>query len=240
MKDLKNKIGVSVIVSAYAAGPYIEECLTSISSQTYFKDFEDYEILVGVDGCVSTLNEIIKFKETIKNLKVLWFPINSGPYLVFNTLISLSKFQAISVFGADDVMKENFIEQNIGLLENKSCVFAKGSNFNHPNKEDITRDYNPDGVIIFNRPDFLAINGFEKWRCGADSDLKVRFKIAGFTLIESKVSTFLRRLHEKSLTSTKNRYGFGGEYRKKIQSIVRSRTKAKIKKYNVFSGYEQV
>ena len=238
MKNLKNKIGVSVIISAHSAASYIEECVTSIAAQTYFKDFKDYEILVGVDGCLSTLNEMIRLKETIKNLKVLWFPVNSGPYLVFNTLVSVCNFEAVSVFGADDIMDKTFVEHNISLLKNKSCVFARGANFNHPNKEEITREYNPDGVITFNRLDFLSVNGFEKWRCGADSDLKVRFKIAGLDLINSKSTTFLRRVHENSLTSSRSKYGFGGEYRKKIQAIVRSRTNAKIKNYSVLSHYQ--
>lgn len=229
---------VSIIVSAYAAADYLKDCLSSINNQTYFEDFNDYEILVGIDGCSSTLAEVSKFKETIRNLKVLWFPTNSGPYLVFNTLISLSKFQVISIFGADDIMEENFIEHNISLLKNKSCVFARGANFNHPNKEEITREYNPDGVITFNRPDFLSVNGFEKWRCGADSDLKVRFKIAGLDLINSKSTTFLRRVHENSLTSSRSEYGFGGEYRIKVQKIVKARHKAKIKKYSVLSHYQ--
>jgi len=108
---------ISIIVSAYAAADYLKECLSSINNQTYFEDFNDYEILVGIDGCPSTLAEVSKFKDTIRNLKVIWFPVNSGPYLVFNTLVSLSKFQAISIFGADDIMEENFIEHNLSLLE---------------------------------------------------------------------------------------------------------------------------
>lgn len=229
---------VSIIVSAYAAADYLKECLSSINNQTYFEDFNDYEILVGIDGCSSTLAEVSKFKETIRNLKVLWFPTNSGPYLVFNTLISLSKFQVISIFGADDIMEENFIEHNLSLLKNKSCVFAMGCNFTHPNKEEKQKKYNPEGVIIFNKSNFLSINGFEPWRCGADSDLKNRFKILGLDLINANISTYLRRLHKDSLTSSENIYGFGGEYRIKVQKIVKARHKAKIKKYSVLSHYQ--
>lgn len=229
---------ISIIVSAYAAADYLKECLSSINNQTYFEDFNDYEILVGIDGCPSTLAEVSKFKDTIRNLKVIWFPVNSGPYLVFNTLVSLSKFQAISIFGADDIMEENFIEHNLSLLKNKSCVFAMGCNFTHPHKEEKQKTYNPDGVIIFNKSNFVSINGFEPWRCGADSDLKNRFQIFGLTLINANTATYLRRLHKDSLTASDNIYGFGGEYRKKVQKIVKARHVAKIKKYCVLSHYQ--
>ena len=238
LKKVNNKSKISIIISAFAADLYIKECLFSIDNQTYFEYFNDYEILVGIDGCPSTLAEVSKFKDTIRNLKVIWFPVNSGPYLVFNTLVSLSKFQTISIFGADDIMEENFIEHNLSLLKNKSCVFAMGCNFTHPHKEEKQKKYNPEGVILFNKSNFVSINGFEPWRCGADSDLKNRFKILGLTLINANTATYLRRLHKDSLTASDNIYGFGGEYRKKIQKIVKARKTAKIEKYCILSNYQ--
>ena len=238
MKKVNNKSKISIIISAFAADLYIKECLVSIDNQTYFKEFNDYEILVGIDGCPSTLAEVSKFKDTIRNLKVIWFPTNSGPYLVFNTLISLSKFQSISIFGADDIMEENFIEHNLSLLENNSCVFAMGCNFTHPYKEEKQKTYNPDGVIIFNKSNFVSINGFEQWRCGADSDLKIRFKLLGLTLIDADLPTYLRRLHKNSLTACATTYGFGGEYRTNVQKIVRSRDTPNIEKYCVLADYK--
>ena len=135
-------------------------------------------------------------------------------------------------------MEENFIEHNLSLLKNNSCVFAMCYNFTHPNKEEKQKKYNPAGVILFKKANFVSINGFENWRCGADSDLKNRFKLLGLTLINSNTATYLRRLHKNSLTNVGNIYGLGGEYRKKIQKIVKARRTAKIKKYCVLSNYQ--
>lgn len=240
MEDVNNRSGISVVISAYLASPYIEECIESVANQSYFEELDDYEILLGVDCCDSTLDKLLEIRDKFKNLKIFWFYKNSGPYLVFNTLISLSRFSKISIFGADDIMKNHFISENMRILEKKSCVFARGQNFNHPNKTKIVREYNPDGVILFHKKDFLEINGFEKWRCGADSDLKARFALNKIKMIQSESPTFLRRLHQRSLTSKENRYGFGSKYRKRIQSIVRSRKDAKILTYETSKEYKLI
>ena len=238
MEDVKNKTSISVIISAYQADCYIEECINSVSNQLHFKDFDDYEILIGLDGCENTLNKILTIEHKFKNLKIVWFPKNVGPYLVFNTLINISSFPVISIFGADDVMRENFVNDNLILLKKGTCVVARGQNFINPNKKKIVREYNPDGILIFYKDDFLSINGFENWRCGADSDLKVRFILNKIKIIKSESATFLRRIHENSLTSRNNKYGFGSKYRKNIQRIVRSREEAKIASYKTFKKYK--
>jgi glycosyltransferase involved in cell wall biosynthesis len=240
VENVEDKIRISVIISAYAASLYIEECIESVASQSYFEEYNDYEILIGIDGCEETLNKILEIKHKFKNLKIAWFPKNIGPYLVFNTLIQISNFQVISIFGADDIMKSHFISENVRILKNRSCVFARGQNFIDPNKEKIVREYNPDGVILFHKKDFLEINGFDNWRCGADSDLKTRFMLNKIKMIESEAPTFLRRLHQKSLTSIENKYGFGSKYRMKIQSIVRSRKEAKIVTYKTSTKYKLI
>jgi hypothetical protein len=49
---------ISVIIAAYNADKFIEECLDSVFNQTYFVDNEYYEVLVGVDGCEKTLDKL--------------------------------------------------------------------------------------------------------------------------------------------------------------------------------------
>jgi glycosyltransferase involved in cell wall biosynthesis len=229
---------VSVIISAYGAEDYIEECISSVASQLYFQE-NNFEILVGIDGCCSTLDKMMKIKDRFKSLKVYYFPNNSGPYLVFNTLINHSQAQIISIFGADDIMEKNFMSNNIELLDSSNFVIAQCANFSHPNKEEVLRIYNPDGVILFNKNHFLKIKGFENWRCGADSDLKVRLQLYGLSLVYSKEVTFLRRIHPKSLTAS-SKFGIKSEYRKTRQEIVRSRKKFKISKFEISDNYQLI
>ena len=99
------------------------------------------------------------------------------------------------------------------------------------------RTYNPDGVILFNKSDFMEVNGFESWRCGADSDLKIRFKLNELKMILSPNPTFLRRIHNNSLTSNE-KYGMKSEYRLKVRAISRSREKSKISEFQSLKKYK--
>jgi len=229
---------ISIIISAFNASEYIEECIMSVVNQSYFKLYNNYEIILGIDNCEDTLNEVIKFKDNIHNLKLVSFNENNGPYLVFNTLISISSGEYISIFGADDIMLSNFIEDNLMEIKNGSdFVIARGNNFNHPNKNKVIKTYNPDGVIIFNKSDFMLINGYEGWRCAADSDLKNRFNIMGLKCKHSENVTYLRRLHSDSITNSKN-HGFNTAYRLRLKSIINDRQTSKIDKFKITKKYK--
>jgi len=236
MNNVKEK--VSVIVSAYRASEYIQECIESIANQSYFKSFDDYEILLGIDGCSDTLSVVSDFMDSIKNLKILYSSKNVGPYLVFNTLVKMSNSNIISVFGADDIMLPDFIKNNVSIIKKNSFVIARGSNF-VGEKTNIVRTYNPDGIITFNRSEFIAINGFASWRCGADSDLKIRLKLNGNSPILSNETTFLRRIHDKSLTSNR-KYGMRSEYRSTIRTITRSRKEPKLPDFQYLKKYKMI
>lgn len=233
---MKEKI--SVIVSAYRASDYIKECIDSIASQSYFESFDGYEILLGIDGCLDTLNTVTKFMDSIKNLRVLYSSKNFGPYLMFNTLFNISEGHIISVFGADDIMLPDFIEHSVSLISKNSFVISRGSNF-IGEKSNVTRTYNPDGVITLNRPDLIAVNGFAGWRCGADSDLKIRLKLNGLSPILSNKTTFLRRIHNASLTSNR-KYGMNSEYRSTVRTLAKSRKEPKLPDFQYLKKYKMI
>ena len=233
------KRSISIIISAYKAQEFIEECLDSIEKQTYFKDFNDYEILLGFDGCKDTLNKVMSIKDKYKNLRLFWFEENNGPYLVFNTLISKSKYDILVTFGADDIMYDFFIEKNINMLTNNRIIRTKCSNFKHPYKNKITHIYNVDGVVFFNKHEFNYINGFQNWRCGSDSDLISRLNMNNVIRIHNDVSTFLRRVHDKSLTNIEG-FKYGSEYRKSRQSLINQGVKLKKIINDKFEIYEKV
>ena len=107
--------GVSVIISAYKASEFIEECLDSIlEQQTNF----DYEVLVGVDGCPDTLNKIkdILYKYKDFNFRFYYFEINVGKYLMVNSMAKESIYDNLAFFDVDDIMMNNFIEDNFKHL----------------------------------------------------------------------------------------------------------------------------
>jgi glycosyltransferase involved in cell wall biosynthesis len=238
MKAL-NKKGVSIIISAYNAQDFIEECLDSINNQTYFKNFDEWEVLVGIDGCHDTFEVIKKIQLKYKNLRIFWIEENSGPYLVSNTLILNSKYDIISVFNADDIMLDNYLEENIKNLREDNFVLAKCSNFIHPDKYNIIRTYNPDGTITFNKHHFINVNGYANWRCGADTDIINVFINANLKRHNNNTSTMLRRIHDKSLTSEHNVIlGKGTDYRNNILTTVEYRKSNKIQNLE-YSFYEK-
>lgn len=226
---------LSIVISAYDAQDFIGECLDSIENQTYFTNFDDYEILLGVDSCNNTIDTLLKNRHKYRNLRLFWIDKNSGPYLVFNTLINISKYDIITIFGADDIMKPDHIESNMSILKENSFVKSKTSNFVHPNKNNIIKTYNPCGLIFFHKKNFLNLNGFEPWRCGADTDLNKRFLMDNILQIYNKISTSLRRIHNKSLTVS-GKYDRKSEYRKNILNIIKSRKKSKLDQYSIYKN----
>jgi hypothetical protein len=57
-----------------------------------------------------------------------------------------------------------------------------------------------EGVFGINKNRFLQMNGFEGWRCAADSDLMSRLYKNNVKLTHTKTFGFYRRVHNNSLT----------------------------------------
>jgi len=94
----------SVVIPAFEARAFIEECLVSVIFQPQFRMADDYEILVGVDGCPATLERVKQIRSRYPALRLFWFPKNSGPYIVRNTLAYQARGEFLIFFDADDVM----------------------------------------------------------------------------------------------------------------------------------------
>lgn len=108
---------IIVIIAAYDADEYLENCLDSILLQR-----SNLHILVGVDGCSKT-TKIIKHRLAKKYGSKVQFwrsEENVGPYLVKNAL--LKKIQRrnslIVTFDSDDLMPANFLSQCLDLYHN--------------------------------------------------------------------------------------------------------------------------
>jgi len=113
----------SIVIPAYNCVDYIEQCLDSIEKQTYFKKNNEFEVLVGVDGCQKTLSKILKIKHKYRNLRVFEFGTNKGCYVTLNSLILASNYDNICIFGADDWAYDTAISEyskrNEMLIRNK-------------------------------------------------------------------------------------------------------------------------
>ena len=89
---------ISVIVPAYKATKFIDECLDSLKGA---------DILVGVDNCQETLDHLL----TRTDIRLFFFEKNVGPYIIKNTLVDRARFDNILFFDADDVLAEGVLEK---------------------------------------------------------------------------------------------------------------------------------
>jgi glycosyltransferase involved in cell wall biosynthesis len=170
---------MNIIISAYKAAPFIEQCLVSIQKQTS----PVKKILVGIDGCQETLNSITEIMWRFPNLEVYSSNINQGPYLMRNALINMLGIQEnFLIFDADDIMNQNMIE----LVE----------------KRDRPSLMKYDGILSCSVKPFLEIGGYKPWRCGADTDIKYRLEkyLKIETLPRYRDKLFYRREHPNQLT----------------------------------------
>lgn len=179
MKSItKPRKKINVIISAYRAVNFIEECLDSIQNQTYKCE----KILVGVDGCINTLNKVIEIGDKYPNLEIYFSAKNKGPYQMFNALMELiPDDEYIQRFDADDVMNSDMLDQ--------MAIY------------DVPVVSRNDGILFVKKEILKKVGGFRAWRCAADSDMIFRLgKALNVNKIARAPQFFFRREHDGQLT----------------------------------------
>ena len=99
-----NEEGVSICITAYHVEKYIKDCLDSVVNQTWFNTHNDWEIIVGVDGCEKTLSQLKTIMNNYKNLRVFMMDSNKGTYITSNTIMSNATYENIFRFDGDDII----------------------------------------------------------------------------------------------------------------------------------------
>lgn len=106
---------ISIILPAYNAEPYIEECINSILNQTY----TNIEILIADDKSTDNTKEIID-NYNDKRIRTFHNEKNMGPFQTMNKLLNLSSGDYITFQGADDTSSPNRIKLQVkAFLEDK-------------------------------------------------------------------------------------------------------------------------
>lgn len=161
---------ISIVITSYGTQNYLEKCLDSIQSQTFFKNNKQYEVLVGVDGCYDSLKKLIEIRDKYDNLKIFISPINNGTYVMSNLLIQkadrTSKY--FLRFDSDDEMLPTMIE-DIMNSDGKIVRFKF-------NKEDEISRYYAYGQIAYAPEIYFPIGGYHKYNVSADADLILRLQ----------------------------------------------------------------
>jgi len=193
---------VSVIIPAYKATKYIDECINSIKSDI------EYEILIGVDACIETFDAAKKHE--CDNIHVFYFTKNVGPYVIKNTLVDESKYENILFFDSDDLLAEGTINKVNDILSQCEYAGLKYINFNkNINKQGHMMN---DAVICIKKALFNSLNGFYNWRCGADTEFTKRLEHNNIKTKSFDGVCYYRRLCPTSLTHAKET-GHGSQIR---------------------------
>jgi len=174
---------ISVVIPTFNNIEFLDECLDSVLRS--MKNL-DGEILVGIDGCETTLEYITK-KEYDLRIKFYYFKVNSGPYVVKNSLSQISKSEIILFF--DKNSKGEFGE----------------------------------GILAIKKSIFLSLNGFEPWRCAADSEFISRLYKNNYTFKGTNTVRMFRRIHPESITM-KSETSYYSKQRRRYVELMNSKT----------------
>lgn len=179
----------------------------------------EYEVLLGIDGCVDTLNAVkkIQSENNFEWLKIYWNEHNKGTYIMRNTLAKLAEGQHLVFFDSDDVMKPIFLRRIQQEVMTTSCgaIYYYGLNFTGKNVGQKIKSIASGGVGTFYilKTIFMSLGGYKPWRCAADTDFKLRVNAKKIHVRWIKEPLFYRRIVNTSLTNSKQ-YGFASNIRK--------------------------
>ena len=201
---------VSVLIAAYKAEKWICESVESALAQTLPQNCK-LEIIIGVDGCQSTLAAIRKLIDH-PQVGIVYFEQNRGTYAVFNSLVPYSSGEYILRHDADDVMGPNRLNKMISVMENDSTVGVVGTWFTptddalHPKMLPPIAHHSVDhyaapGVHLWRRSVIKKkLGGFRTWRCAADNEMLLRVKYLGIKRVTIEDhSLYFYRQHAEGL-----------------------------------------
>jgi len=218
LEKTTTKIPISIIITAYKSQKFIEECLDSIENQTYFVDNDNFEILVGVDGCESTYNKLNEIKHKYRNLHIYMMAENKGTYITTNTLIGLVKNEDVIRFDSDDIMMSNLVKETIKNKKDNDIVMLGYSDLKNNKIEN--KFSLASGIIYFKKSimDNIA-GGYMPWICGADTELITRLANR-VKISQINKALFYRRIHDGSLTN-RPETGPGSEIRENYRNQIK-------------------
>ncbi len=231
--------GVSICITAFKSKNFIKNTLDSVVNQTWFKKNNNYEIILGIDGCNETLNYIKKIKNNYKNLIVVMMKNNKGTYITTNTIMTISKYDHLIRFDSDDIMFPYFVQKV--MIKNYDLVQFKMKNFNITSNETFLQ--HAYGQFMMKHWVFDYFGGFLPWKCSADEEFKNRVK-KFINILTLNEPLFLRNIHPNSLTQL-NETNFSSKeriknilYLKKKTSKIKTWEQARIKK--IINDYYEI
>lgn len=122
---------ISIIITFYNLGKYINDCISSILSQTY----TNFEIIIVNDGSDDKNTKILK-ELNHEKIKILNLPVNQGQLGAFLEGVKNSKGEFICMIDADDILLPNYLKTllYVHLTNNTALVSSASGEINEENE----------------------------------------------------------------------------------------------------------
>lgn len=196
------KRNVSFIVPAYKTEKYLNDTIYSILSLE--NDYTDLEIIVGIDADQNVL-QLVSKTDYPENVKFYLFEKNIGLFHNKNTMVTKSKYENIIFFDSDDIAHKNLLKSFFRIIKDNEIVRWKclkfKDNTDYNIEENLTKnDHFIGGCFGINKKVFLENNGFQPWRCHADSEFMQRVDLKYKTIYLNEY-LYYYRVRQDSLTN---------------------------------------
>jgi len=207
-------IEITIIMSAYNASSFVEDCIKSIINQT----FKNYEFIIVDDASTdNTYQKISRFTDS--RIKLFRNASNKGLTANLNFCVALAKGKYIARIDSDDICLPNrlqtqyeFLEENTGisvvgsnayLIDMDNCIVGITDEAIH-DKEIKTKMLITNPIIhpstMIRKIDLLRFNYDENFMVCQDYDLWVRMSNANRKFSNIKDPLILYRLNYSGTT----------------------------------------
>ncbi|MGL4954968.1 MAG: glycosyltransferase family A protein [Cetobacterium sp.] len=167
---MENKIEISIIITCYNYGIYLEECLNSIRIE------KNIEIILIDDGSNDefTIKYLDKLTNSKKNLNIIRTE-NNGTCVARNIGVKNSSGKYIVMLDADDCLCDNFIksakkvldgDSNIGIVKGNVVTLKSGVKKRENYKEFNLKEFLIGNTLpvscMFRKQDYLLVGGYNE------------------------------------------------------------------------------
>ncbi|NAZ55356.1 glycosyltransferase [Vibrio toranzoniae] len=197
---MKNNLSCVLTVYERTNVEHLNECLLSISNQTYLAE----ELVIVIDGPIGRkLNEfLIKYKDSENKFTVIldYIKVNQGPANARNRGVSLSNNELVAIMDSDDINRLERFEMQVKRfqqIENLSICGGFISEFElYENDLDSIRrvPLNNNEIlkvikvkspvnnvtVMLRKSSILAVGGYPNKRTSEDYELWVKLYSAGY------------------------------------------------------------
>ena len=154
---MKNKDLITVYITNYNYGRYIDKCIQSILKQTY----KNIELIIIDDGSSDNSKENLKKYEKIKKIKII-YQKNKGLNITNNIAIKVSTGRYIIRVDADDWLREDAISSLYKEISKDKKIAIVFSNYYEVNTngeiQNEYKRYNFDKVKILDKPHMVHVH----------------------------------------------------------------------------------